>query len=239
MESVSNVGVLDKAIHVLRTIEEAGPQTLLELQASTGLPRATLHRLAVALESHGLLRREASGRFCLGLGLVAFGAAAAHSFPIAGLARPRLVALCQQTGESVQLYVREGDRRRCAVSLPSPHGLRWIVSEGALLPLNLGSAGRVLIGELGEYGWVETVEEREAGVASVERAGRATRHRHPRRGQCRWAGRAADPPAGPALRARRRRGGTRDRRQPEQLVAGGGQSRRTAAQAAVPRTLIP
>ena len=167
MESVSNVGVLDKAIHVLRTIEEAGPQTLLELQASTGLPRATLHRLAVALESHGLLRREASGRFCLGLGLVAFGAAAAHSFPIAGLARPRLVALCQQTGESVQLYVREGDRRRCAVSLPSPHGLRWIVSEGALLPLNLGSAGRVLIGELGEYGWVETVEEREAGVASV------------------------------------------------------------------------
>ncbi len=114
-----------------------------------------------------MLRREASGRFCLGLGLVAFGAAAAHSFPLAGLARPRLVALCQQTGESVQLYVREGDRRRCVVSLPSPHGLRWIVREGALLPLNLGSAGRVLIGELGEYGWVETVEEREAGVASV------------------------------------------------------------------------
>jgi DNA-binding IclR family transcriptional regulator len=167
MESVSNVGVLDKAIRVLRAIEESGPQSLLDLQASTGLPRATLHRLAVALEAHGLLRREPSGRFCLGLGLVAFGAAAAYAFPIAGLARPRLVALCQQTGESVQLYVREGDRRRCAVSLPSPHGLRWIVSEGSLLPLHLGSAGRVLTGELGELGWVETVEEREAGVASV------------------------------------------------------------------------
>jgi len=167
MDSVSNVGVLDKAIGVLRSVEESGPLSLLDLQASTGLPRATLHRIAVALETHGLLRREASGRFCLGLGLVALGAAAADSFPIAGLARPRLLQLCEETGESIQLYVREGERRRCAVSLPSPLGLRWIVPEGSLLPLHLGSAGRVLSGEAGEHGWIETVEERESGVASV------------------------------------------------------------------------
>ena len=167
MDSVSNVGVLDKAVGVLRAIETAGPLTLIELQAATGMPRATLHRLAVALESHGLLRRETSGRFCLGLGLVALGAAATETFPIAGLARPRLVQLGQETGESVQLYVRDGDRRRCAISLASPHGLRWMVGEGALLPLHLGSAGRVLSGESGRRGWVETVEERETGVASV------------------------------------------------------------------------
>lgn len=167
MDSVSNVGVLDKAVGVLKAIEMSGPLTLIELQAATGMPRATLHRLAVALESHGLLRRETSGRFCLGLGLVALGAVATETFPIAGLARPRLVQLGQESGESVQLYVRDGDRRRCAVSLPSPHGLRWMVGEGALLPLHLGSAGRVLSGESGRRGWVETVEERETGVASV------------------------------------------------------------------------
>ena len=80
---------------------------------------------------------------------------------------PRLAELCEETGESVQLYVRDGERRRCAVSFPSPHGLRWMVGEGALLPLHLGSAGRVLTGEVGRDGWVETVEEREPGVASV------------------------------------------------------------------------
>ena len=48
MESVSNVGVLDKAIGVLHAVEREGPQTLVDLQAITGLPRATLHRLAVA-----------------------------------------------------------------------------------------------------------------------------------------------------------------------------------------------
>jgi DNA-binding IclR family transcriptional regulator len=167
VESVSNVGVLDKAIGVLRAIEHEGPQGLVDLQSLTGLPRATLHRLAVALERHGLLRRDQAGRFCLGLGLVALGHVAGETFPIAALSRPRLAELCQHTGESVQLYVRDGDRRRCAVSFPSPHGLRWMVGEGALLPLHLGSAGRVLTGQLGPLGWVETVEEREPGVASV------------------------------------------------------------------------
>jgi DNA-binding IclR family transcriptional regulator len=167
MDSVSSVGVLDKAFGVLKSIETYGPQTLVDLQSTTAVPRATLHRLAVALESHGMLRRDPAGRFCLGLGLVGLGAAATESFPIAGIARPRLLQLGQETGESVQLYVRDGDSRRCAVSLPSPHGLRWMVSEGALLPLHLGSAGRVLSGESGNDGWVETVEEREPGVASV------------------------------------------------------------------------
>jgi DNA-binding IclR family transcriptional regulator len=54
------------------------------------------------------------------------------------------------------------------LSLQSPHGLRWIVPEGSLLPLGAGSAGHVLLEEnIGRRGWVESVGEREAGVASV------------------------------------------------------------------------
>src|SRR3954469_25682769 len=167
MDSVSNVGVLDKTVVVLRALEREGPCGLAELQAATGLPRATAHRLAGALEQHGLVRRDAAGRFCLGLGLVGLGHAAAEGFPLAELARPTLLALRDATGESVQLFVREGDGRRCVVSLQSAHGLRWIVPEGAVLPLDVGSAGRVLTGDLGPSGWVESVEEREPGVASV------------------------------------------------------------------------
>ena len=78
-----------------------------------------------------------------------------------------LRSLRDTTGESVQLFVREGDARRCVISLESPHGLRWIVPEGSLLPLDLGSSGRVLLGETTKQGWVESVGEREPGVASV------------------------------------------------------------------------
>ena len=168
MDSVSNVGVVDKVAAVLRALQADGPIGLAELQAATGLPRATAHRLAIALERHGLVRRDPDGRFALGLGLVPLGRAAADGFPLADIARPELAALRDETGESVQLFVREGDGRRCVVSLQSPHGLRWIVSEGAVLPLHVGSAGRVLAGR--SSGWVESVEEREAGVASVSAA---------------------------------------------------------------------
>jgi DNA-binding IclR family transcriptional regulator len=86
---------------------------------------------------------------------------------LAALAMPVLERLRDDTGESVQLFVREGKQRRCVLSLQSPHALRWIVPEGALFPLELGSAGRVLSGQFGADGWVESVEEREPGVASV------------------------------------------------------------------------
>ncbi|MEO7398267.1 MAG: IclR family transcriptional regulator [Ilumatobacteraceae bacterium] len=164
--SVSGVGVLDKAVVLLRALRDEGPRALAELHQVTGLPRATAHRLAVALEEHGLVRRDGSGRFCLGFELIAMGRAAADTFPVAELARPLLLRLRDVTGESVQLFVREGDERRCVVSLQSPHGLRWIVPEGARLPLNIGSAGRVLAGTA-DSRWIQSVEEREPGVASV------------------------------------------------------------------------
>jgi DNA-binding IclR family transcriptional regulator len=166
MDIVTGVGVLDKAMSVLRAVAGA-PRTLVELQAETGLPRATAHRLATALEAHGLLRRDADGRFDLGQGLVPLGRTAAERFSLVEVARPVLEQVRDGTGESVQLFVREGDQRRCVLSLESTHGLRWIVPQGALLPLDVGSAGRVLSGEIGRHGWIESIGEREAGVASV------------------------------------------------------------------------
>lgn len=166
MDIVTGVGVLDKAVLVLRAVADE-PLGLQALQAATGIPRATVHRLAVALEAHGLLRRDPSGRFDLGPELATLGRVAAERYPLADLATPVLADLRDTTGESVQLFVREGGHRRCVRSLQSPHALRWIVPEGVLFPLDLGSAGRVLVGRTGPDGWVESVEEREAGVASV------------------------------------------------------------------------
>ncbi len=166
MDIVTNVGVVDKAMAVVRAVA-AAPCSLAELQAATGLPRATAHRLAGALEAHGMLRRGADGRFDLGPALVTLGAAASDRFPLVDTARSVLDELRNATGESVQLFVREGSHRRCVLSFESPHGLRWIVPEGSVFPLEVGSAGRVLAGETGRSGWVESIGEREAGVASV------------------------------------------------------------------------
>jgi DNA-binding IclR family transcriptional regulator len=160
MDSVSGVGVLDKAFAVVDALEP-GPLSLSGLVVATGLSRATAHRLAVALEAHGMVRRDEDGRFSLGPRLTGPS--------LAQLARPAMERLRDDTGESVQLYVRRGDRRHCVASLESPHGLRTIVAVGASLPLDVGSAGKVLRGdaEVARRGWAQSVEEREPGVASV------------------------------------------------------------------------
>ena len=154
------MGVLDKAAWVLDALE-AGPLALADLAEATGLNRATAHRLASALEVHGFVARDASGRFVLGPRLAAATLEAA--------ARPALERLRDATGESTQLYVRRGEERVCVLSLESPHGLRTIVPVGARLPLDVGSAGKVLR-DAARNGWAQSVEERERGVASVSAA---------------------------------------------------------------------
>ncbi len=166
MDTLSGIGVLDKAVRILRAVA-TGPVRPADLADRTGIARATAHRLAAGLEVHGLLRRDPDGAYALGLGLIGLGRVAAEAFPLARAARPALERLQQETGESTQLYVEDGGERLCVAAVDSSEELRTIVSVGARLPLDVGSAGRVLGGEVGRDGWVASVAERASGVASV------------------------------------------------------------------------
>jgi DNA-binding IclR family transcriptional regulator len=162
MEHSSGVMVLDKVVAIL-SAAAAEPLPLGDLVERTGISRPTAHRLAVALEGHGLLQREAAG--------------------------PVLRALRDRTGESCQVYRRQGRTRLCVATADRPSGLRDSVPTGARLPMTAGSAAQVLLAweppqrltgllerasfdesaltRVREQGWAASVAEREAGVASV------------------------------------------------------------------------
>lgn len=162
--------VLGKAVAVIDHVAAAGPTTLAGLVRATGIPRATTYRLATALATYGLVDKATDGTYRLGARLVELGRLAGQRRPaLAQAATPVLERLRDKTGESVQLFVADGSRRVCIVSLESPHSLRTIVAVGAALPMDKGSAGRALLGRADDLaaGWSESVEEREAGVASV------------------------------------------------------------------------
>ncbi len=183
-EATTGVQTLDRAVSVLGAVAERGPASLAEIVAGTGLARPTAHRLAVALERHGLLGRDRDGRFRLGGRLVGWGARASATLGLTEVAAPVLAALVEATGESAQMFVRDGDSRVCVATQERPSGLRDTVPLGAVLPLDRGSGGKVLLAwaadaerfpgvapaslqAVRERGWAESVAERESGVASV------------------------------------------------------------------------
>jgi DNA-binding IclR family transcriptional regulator len=143
MDESSGVGVLDKSVAVLSALE-AGPASLATLVVLTGLPRPTAHRLAVALERHRLLSRDTEGRFVLGPRLAELAAAGVEDRLIAA-SGPVLAKLRDSTGESTQLYRRQGDVRICVAAAELMAGLRNTVPVGTRLPLTAGSAAQVLL----------------------------------------------------------------------------------------------
>ncbi|WP_422748443.1 IclR family transcriptional regulator [Mycobacterium sp. WMMD1722] len=182
----SGIGVLDKAVGVLHTVAES-PCALAELCDRTGLPRATAHRLAAGLEAHRLLARDNDGRWRLGPALTELAGKVNDPLLAAGaVVLPRLREI---TGESVQLYRREGTTRVCVAALEPPVGLRDTVPVGTRLPMTAGSGAKVLLAhadaatqqavlasatftdrtlaEVRRRGWAQSAAEREAGVASV------------------------------------------------------------------------
>jgi DNA-binding IclR family transcriptional regulator len=179
------VAVLDKAVAILRAVA-VEPATLAELVERTGLPRATAHRLAVALEGHRLVRRTPAGTWAPGPGLAELGRAGADLAEIAGR---HLVTLRDTSGESAQFYVRDGASRVCIAAAERSHGLRDTVPVGARLPMTAGSAAHALLAfapadevtpllpqasftartllDVRRRGWAHSVAEREPGVASL------------------------------------------------------------------------
>ncbi len=171
---------------VLHAVAQS-PCGLADLCERTDLPRATAHRLAVGLEAHRLLARDGDGQWRLGPAVTELAGHIKDPLLSAGAAvLPRLREL---TGESVQLYRREGTARICVAALEPPAGLRDTVPVGARLPMNAGSGAKVLLAyadiatqhamlssatfsdralaEVRKRGWAQSAAEREPGVASV------------------------------------------------------------------------
>ncbi|WP_369142133.1 IclR family transcriptional regulator [Streptomyces sp. R44] len=183
----SGVGVLDKAAVILDALA-SGPAHLAGLVATTGLARPTVHRLATALERHRLVGRDIQGRFVLGPWIAELSAASDEDCLLAA-AGPVLTSLRDATGESAQLYRRQGEVRVCVAAAERTSGLRDIVPVGSTLPMKVGSAAQVLLAweeperfyqglqgarftatalsGVRRRGWAQSIGEREPGMASV------------------------------------------------------------------------
>lgn len=187
LSHVSGVGVVDKSVAILNALE-AGPASLAELVTRTGIARPTAHRIAQALVHHRLAAKDLQGRFMLGPRLVELSAATGED-RLTTAAGPILIGLRDATGESSQVFRRQGDFRVCVASAERPVGLRDTIPVGTKLSMKAGSAAQVLLAwedhgrlldglanarftptilsAVRRRGWAQSLGEREPGVSSV------------------------------------------------------------------------
>ena len=125
---------------------------LTDLAATSGLKRATLHRILRVLVEEGAVEQDPQTRhYLIGPEVSLFGLARMGRFPIRGLARPGLEQLCRQLGDTVFLSLRTGTDSICVDRLVGSWPLQVLALEiGARRPLGVGVSGVAMLAAMPE-----------------------------------------------------------------------------------------
>jgi DNA-binding IclR family transcriptional regulator len=142
------VSAVDRALVVLATLaRHGGALTAIELMAKTGLSQSTLYRQLATLKRWGFVL-EAEGRYApgpLSLQLALGFDLASH---LAQQARPDMLALAQQSQESVGLIVAVNGQAVCIDMVESRQALRCSFEKGRSVPLQKGASAKCLLAHL-------------------------------------------------------------------------------------------
>ncbi|HWP28904.1 MAG TPA: IclR family transcriptional regulator [Chloroflexota bacterium] len=144
------VPAVDRAIRILDALRR-DPQAggISELARRLGLHKATVRDILLTLHHHGLVERDPlTARFRLGYGLYAYVGALGEGSALPAVARPFLRQLMEQTGETVLLGMRDGERILIVDKEEPPRDLKISAPVGRRLPLYAGSFGKVLLADL-------------------------------------------------------------------------------------------
>ena len=139
------VQVVRKVRKILDVFSPEHPElTFREIRQATHLPSTTCLRLLTSLVAEGILERHGD-RYRPGVRLLYWGAAASNGLELQREARPFLLHLRDETGESACLFVRDGTVRTCIALEESKHRVVRLLYVGQVMPLHAGSAGRVIL----------------------------------------------------------------------------------------------
>lgn len=143
---VPSKSVTARALSVLGAFSALTPRlTLSQISRATGLPVATVFRLAGELEEGGFLQRDTSNYYSLGIKLWEMGLLTPVHGRLREIAMPFLLNLQYETHETVQLAVLDGMDAVYVEKLTSEVGVPIQSRIGARIPLHATAVGQVLL----------------------------------------------------------------------------------------------
>ncbi|MCI3920599.1 IclR family transcriptional regulator [Paenibacillus sp. TRM 82003] len=193
------VRAVERALDILLVFTEHTSLGLTEIADKVGLHKSTVHRLLASLEGKGFLIRDvATEKYRLGFRVWELSAQLQGQTDDPGtLLLPEMERLRDLVGETISLYIREGNERIRIQAVQSHQAIRRVAPLGARLPLYVGASSKVLLAfaepavrdailsapdwpasvdreaflrgldAIRELGFATSIEEREPGAAAV------------------------------------------------------------------------
>ena len=146
------VPAVDKAFRILSLIRKEGHEmSTFEIAQATGLNNSTVHKLAVALNHHGVLgRNKLNKKYSLGMALVEYGQAVLSNLNTRQAAKIFLRELVEYSGETAVLSILYGTKMVIVDVEESKIPLRVSPSIGLISPVTATSNGKAVLAWLDE-----------------------------------------------------------------------------------------
>ncbi|MCM3784895.1 IclR family transcriptional regulator [Neobacillus mesonae] len=192
------VRAVERALDILLCFTEQSDLGLTEISSRIGLHKSTVHRLLTTLEDKGfVVRNPSTEKYRLGIRIWELAAHMSQSDDPAVLLLPAMERLRDRLGETISLYLKDGNERIRVQAVQSNQAIRRVAPVGVRLPLSVGASSKVLVAfaskeeqeqlmrafdpqlsvdqdtylaqlqEIREMGYATSYEEREPGAAAV------------------------------------------------------------------------
>lgn len=144
--SFGPVGSVARAIALLDAVAESeGGARVNELARRIGVNPSTASRLLSTLEAGGLVERTPQGPYRLGLKLLALSDRVLGQLDVRDRARPWLIWLVEETGETATLSVPGGGEAITVDFVPSPSSVVSLARLGRPSVAHATAAGKVML----------------------------------------------------------------------------------------------
>ncbi|MEH6457288.1 MAG: IclR family transcriptional regulator, partial [Cocleimonas sp.] len=145
------IQVIDRAVALLDAISRyPDPVRLKVLSAETGLHTSTTHRILNSLIDNGIVEKEPSGHYRLGMKLLQMNVRLHTNIDLRSIALPFMEKLRDTLNESVNLTIREGDVLIYIEKAVPDRKLHVQQLIGSRAPLHVTAVGKMILGAAGK-----------------------------------------------------------------------------------------
>ncbi len=146
----AGVAAVQHAITILQSMDAREPELgVNELARRIGVHKSTASRILATLEAaHFVRRNPGTGRFSIGMGLIALVSPIVADLDVVKLARPYIDRLAQEQGETTSLGFLLDREVIMVEQVPGSRAVAFLARAGARVPAHCTAAGKAFLAHL-------------------------------------------------------------------------------------------